>query len=75
MKKILADPGLLAKVVYGSDYPAFVMPVSYLFQTGISGIRFLRQVANPIDKAYYAVKKMGFPDEVFSRSGDILKTE
>ena len=73
MKKLLADPKLLSKVVYGSDFPALTIPISYFFQLGIKEVMHLRQTKNPIDKAYLGIKKMGFPDKVFARAGNILK--
>lgn len=73
MKKIMADPKLLSKVVYGSDFPALTISFFYLFQLGIKEVSHLLKVKNPIDKAYLALKKMGLPDEVFTRAGKILK--
>ena len=41
--------------------------------SGIKEVSHLQNVKNPIDKAYLALKKKGFPDEVFTRAGKILK--
>ena len=37
------------------------------------GLYVYEKPKNPIDKAYLALKKMGFPEEVFTRAGKILK--
>lgn len=73
LSKIRRDPELLRKVLYGSDFPALVLPVVHLAGLGLARWRRVRAIANPFDRAYFALKLLGLPDEVFSRAGSLLR--
>jgi hypothetical protein len=74
LRRILKDPALLAKVVYGSDFPASAMPLWYAHRLGLRQALRLRAVPNPFDRVFLTMRAMGLPDQVFSRAGELLRT-
>ena len=64
---------LMSRIIYGSDFPAFVMPRWFLFSIGLSGVREVLRETNPLDRPFLLMKRMGLPDEVFSRAGSVLR--
>jgi predicted TIM-barrel fold metal-dependent hydrolase len=70
---ILGSRELTAKVVYGSDFPAFSWPFYHLTRTGFRVARRLAHEANPLDKAYLMMKSLGVPPDVFGRAGQLLR--
>jgi predicted TIM-barrel fold metal-dependent hydrolase len=65
--------GLLAKVVYGSDFPALTFPLAHLRGLGLGKALRLRQHPNPFDKAYLVLRDQGLPEEVFQRAFSLLR--
>jgi predicted TIM-barrel fold metal-dependent hydrolase len=73
LRKVQKDPNLLAKVIYGSDFPAFAMVRWFWLSIGSQGVREILAEANPLEKPYLLMRKMGLPDEVFSRAEGLLR--
>jgi hypothetical protein len=73
LRIILNDPALLSKVVYGSDFPAWTMPLSCLGHFGLSRALALRRVRNPFDQAVQLMQAAEVPDEVFSRAAELIR--
>jgi len=67
------EPGLLRKIVYGSDFPAPVLPWSFVHRLGLRQTRFLAAVGNPLERAYLTFRRLGLPEEVFTRAGGLLR--
>lgn len=60
LKKILKNPILVEKVLFGTDYPAF--PVWF----------FQKTQANIMDAWHSSFKKIGFNDTIFTRANKVL---
>jgi hypothetical protein len=73
LQTMLRNPSLVAKLVFGSDFPVATMPLSYAGRVGIRRALELRRVANPFDQAVQTMKAAGVSDEVFSRAAKILR--
>lgn len=71
--KIMKNPKLLAKILYASDFPAISWPLWYSPVIGLKNALQLHRVKNPFDKPYLMIKKMGVPEEVFTRAEKILR--
>jgi predicted TIM-barrel fold metal-dependent hydrolase len=73
LRRILNDPDLRAKVVFGSDFPAAPMPLWFMASLGWETAMALHRIENPFDRPYRTLKALGVPDEVFSRAGGLLR--
>ena len=73
LRRLERDPQLLAKIVYGSDFPAPVLAWSYVHRLGLRQVRALAAIANPLERAYRLFRSLGLPDAVFSRAGQLLR--
>lgn len=73
LRHIQRTPQLLAKVLYGSDFPAFVMPRSFVFAIGVKAMGEVLRETNPLEQPYQLMRKMDLPDAVFTRAGKILR--
>lgn len=73
LSTILKNRDLTAKILYGSDFPAFTWPVSHVFQLGLRRVLQLRRVTNPFDRACLTVKSHGVPDAVFAKAEELLR--
>jgi hypothetical protein len=73
LRRLQARPDLLAKVVYGSDFPAFVMPRSMLFWIGLRATRELIRQRNPLQSLRLLLQKLEFPETLFTRAGRLLR--
>lgn len=67
------DARLLAKLVYGSDFPGSPEGLSCLFRLGVKRFRALQGEDNPFNRPLQILKAMGLPDEIFSRAGHLLR--
>jgi predicted TIM-barrel fold metal-dependent hydrolase len=74
LRILLKSPPLLAKVMYGSDFPVKAMPSACLFALGTKRVRELRRVDNPLDRSFHTLQSFGLPDAVFDRALAILRT-
>lgn len=72
-RRILKDPHLLSRVVYGSDFPTPAMPLWYGPTLGWRRARELNGMENPFDKTLRTLERLGAPQEVFSRAGELLR--
>lgn len=72
-RRVLADPELAARVLFGSDFPAHVMPLWYAPSVGIRRAFALRRMTNPFDKPAALLRALGVPDEAFTRAGSLLR--
>ncbi|MBN2360424.1 MAG: amidohydrolase family protein [Deltaproteobacteria bacterium] len=73
LRTILADRDLCAKAVYGSDFPALVLPTWYAPAIGWQRARLLSAIANPLDRACALMQDLGVPAAVFARAGGLLR--
>jgi len=75
LRTMQKNKSLLSKIVYGSDFPAVVMPRWFLFSIGRKAVREILDETNPLEKPYRLLKALGVPEEVFSRAGRLLRLE
>lgn len=73
LRRILREPDLLRKVVYGSDFPTPTWPLWYGSRLGWCTAVDIRKISNPFENGYRMMKALGVPDEVFNRAGELLK--
>ena len=73
IRTLQRNPDLTAKVVYGSDFPAFTMARWFVLAIGPKAVREILYEANPLQQSYLLMKRMGVPDEVFCRAGKLLR--
>ncbi len=73
LQRILRSPELMAKVVYGSDFPAPAWPFNLLGLLGLEDYLRLRKLANPLERAYQSLVAVGLALEVFSRMEGLMR--
>ncbi len=73
LRRLQRDEELMAKIVYGSDFPALPMTRWFLFSIGASAVREIRAEPNPLERPYRLMRAMGVPEEVFTRAGRLLR--
>ena len=74
LRDILKTPALHHKVFYGSDFPVYPLPISFIFKIGIKKYRALKKIKNPFDKAYYCIEASGIPKQIFSQFSQHLRS-
>jgi len=67
LRDIVNTPALHSKVFYGSDFPVYPLPISFIFKIGFKKYRYLKKIKNPFDKAYHCLLASGIPQQVFSQ--------
>jgi hypothetical protein len=68
-------PGVVERVVHGSDVPVPVFATAPLVR-GLIGVRDywrLRRIKNPLERDYQIKRTIGFPEETFTRAAGILR--
>ncbi|MCY2950756.1 MAG: amidohydrolase family protein [Planctomycetota bacterium] len=73
LRAMQKDDRLLSKIIYGSDFPAWVMPRWFIFSIGPKAVREILREANPLERPYRLMKALGMPREVFSRAATLLR--
>lgn len=73
LRRILRDPKLLEKIVYGSDAPIPAWSFWYAPTIGLRKAFELNTITNPLEKCREMMKAMGLPGEVFSRGEKLLR--
>jgi predicted TIM-barrel fold metal-dependent hydrolase len=73
LRRMQKNPDLMAKIVYGSDFPAVPMARTFVLSIGRQAVREIIHEANPLQRPYLLMRKMEVPDEVFSRAGKLLR--
>ena len=73
LRQLRRSPDLLAKMLYGSDFPAFVLPRTFLFHIGLGKVREILRAPNPLDRPYLLMRAMDMPDEIFTRAARLLR--
>jgi hypothetical protein len=71
--RLLKNPALTAKLVFGSDFPAPAMPLAFLGKLDWETVGRLRGIANPFDRAVAVFRAIGVPEAVFSRAEKLLR--
>jgi predicted TIM-barrel fold metal-dependent hydrolase len=67
LRDISRTPALHSKLFYGSDFPVYPLPISFIFKIGFKQYRAIKKIKNPFDKAYYCMEKSEIPKEIFSQ--------
>lgn len=67
LRRILSDKGLEAKLLYGSDYPGIPSPL-WCWQLGVSKMRALSRITNPLARNMSVMQALGMPPDVFERA-------
>ncbi len=67
--------GVVGRVLYGSDVPVLVQSWPALLRGRISFGQYLqlRRERNPLERNYSLLRLLGFPEEVFTRAGSLLR--
>jgi uncharacterized protein len=73
LRRLLADPALAARLVYGSDYPAYPMPLSCLGWLSLKQARAIRRTPNALGRTVAMLRALGVDEEVFARAGNLLR--
>jgi hypothetical protein len=73
LHSILKSPRLTAKLVFGSDFPILLMPLSCLGAVNLRDALRVRRMRNPFDQAVTLMKAARVPDDVFTRPGQLLR--
>jgi predicted TIM-barrel fold metal-dependent hydrolase len=73
LRKLLKDPALTAKLVFGSDFPAWTLPLSFAGQVGWRAALRLRRIKNPFTQAVETMRAAGVPAAVFARGLSLLR--
>jgi uncharacterized protein len=73
LRAMQKNESLLAKIVYGSDFPAVTMPRWFYFSIGRRAMREILSETNPLEKPYRLMEALGMPEEVFSRAEKLLR--
>ncbi|MGD9126552.1 MAG: amidohydrolase family protein [Planctomycetia bacterium] len=73
LRKLQENDDLMAKVLYGSDFPMMTMERWFAFSIGTKAVGEILRETNPLEKAYLLMKKMSLPDTVFTRAEKILR--
>jgi predicted TIM-barrel fold metal-dependent hydrolase len=73
LRRILGDPALCAKLVYGSDFPAATLPLWFAPVLGIRRALALRRIANPFDRNVETLRALGVPGAAFARGLALLR--
>lgn len=70
---MIETPELAAKLVFGSDFPAWTVPWSYVGQLGYVEVAELKKLQNPFDQALDTLRAIGVGPEIFERAGALLR--
>lgn len=73
LKILKRRKALCSRMIYGSDYPHAAWPLLLAHHLGARNALRLAGIVNPLEKTYSTVKRLGLPDEVFSRAGEVLR--
>ena len=73
LHKIIRDPILSERILFGSDFPSPILLCSYLGMVKCSDLSRLNGLSNPFDKAVETMKAAGVPDVVFNRAYPLLR--
>ena len=75
LRRILADPLLRSKILYGSDFPTSAMPLWFIGCLGWRKAWALQRLTNPLEKTWRTMAELGVTEDVFSRAGTLLRGE
>lgn len=67
LKRILKDPVLQEKLLYGSDFPGIPSP-RWCWQLGLKKMRDLSRMENPLMRNIRVMQALGMPDELLERA-------
>ncbi|OGV43286.1 MAG: hypothetical protein A2X46_06510 [Lentisphaerae bacterium GWF2_57_35] len=73
LQEILDSSTLRCKIVFGSDFPVYLMPIWFVSKLGIKRVNELGKLENPFERSYSTMKALGVPDEVFARAENLLR--
>lgn len=71
--KVLASPLARERVLFGSDFPIPVSPAVFLPQLGVSGVRRLRAIKNPLQRNLEVMRSLGLGEDVIERGAKVLR--
>ena len=72
IKKIIKNSSLCSKMIYGSDFPTMPSP-HWCWQFGYRKIRNFCEIRNPFERNAEMIRKLGFPDEIFTRGEKVIR--
>lgn len=73
LRSMLGEPGLSAKLVYGSDFPVAPMPLTCIGAVSLRRALEIGRVCNPFDQTVQMMRAAGVPAQVFSRGEQLLR--
>jgi predicted TIM-barrel fold metal-dependent hydrolase len=73
LKRLVAAPELHAKLVYGSDFPIPPFPILFRRRLG-RAYHTVRRCESLIERDVQLKRRVGLPEVVFTRMGEILKS-
>ena len=79
LERALDVPGLVSRLVYGTDWPLqffpLVSPYYHIGRIGWTQANSIAAIDSPWDRDVALKKASGMPEEVFERSGTLLSAE
>jgi uncharacterized protein len=73
LEKILNNPILSERILYGSDFPSPMWLPSFLGLIPTKKILQLNKISNPFDKCVQVMQAAGVPQSVFNRAYNLLR--
>jgi predicted TIM-barrel fold metal-dependent hydrolase len=72
-RRLLDNPDLASRMLFGSDFPAYALPLWYAPTLGLGRARQLRRIRNPFEKAWRMMRALGVPEGAFTRAEALLR--
>ena len=73
LSRVLKDPLLARRILFGSDFPADVLPAVHMLRIGPVAAAKLHFELNPFDRAFRTIRASGLPGDAFRRASAILR--
>jgi len=73
LRRMLAHDLARQRILLGSDYPVPVWPALFLPQLGLSRVRKLRGIANPLQRNLETFRAMGVDGPILERASRVLR--
>lgn len=73
IRALRKQPALLARCVFGSDYPAVPLPLSCVGSIGLGAALRIQLLRNRFDQSIELLQAAGVPTDVFTRATQLLR--